>query len=189
MFVGAPPHKQQHQHILESPRTFFLILGQFLRSRIGGSKTVISDRRPNRAFLRSRKSAFSIPILWIKQYDPHIPSRKSSFSTGCADRIARSKKKMKPNASLTTPQNTGSHPTTGPMVASLVLYCCCCCCCCCCLQGLGVAHPVLRPPAARTVIRSQQCVLSMTCLQHCCGSSCCCTLLGDSRSPTPQPRR
>ena len=61
-------------------------LGQFLCSRIGGSKRAISDRRPDRVFLRSRKSAFSIPIVAIEQSDPHIPSRKSTFSTGCVDR-------------------------------------------------------------------------------------------------------
>ena len=46
-----------------------------------------------------------------------------------------------------------------------------CCCCCCCSQRLDVAHPVLRPPAACTVIRWQHCVLSMTVVQHCCCSS------------------
>ena len=43
------------------------------------------------------------------------------------------------------------------------------------------------PSAARTVIRWQQCVLSMTFLQHRC---CCCARFGDSqRVPTPQSRR
>ena len=40
-----------------------------------------------------------------------------------------------------------------------------------------MAHPVLRPPAARTVIRWQQCVLSITFLQHRCCISCCCPVL------------
>ena len=58
---------------------------------------------------------------------------------------------------------------------------------CCCSQRVSETHPVLRPPAARTVIRWQQCVLSMTFLQHRC---CYCARFGDSRrSPTPQPRR
>ena len=94
-----------------------LLEGQFLRSPIGGSKRAISDRRPNQAFLRSRKSAFSIPTFSIEQSHPCIPSKKSTFSTGCADRIARSKKFLKPTASLTTPENTRSHPTTAPMLA------------------------------------------------------------------------
>ena len=92
-------------------------LGQFLCSRIGGLKRAVSDRRPNRAFLRSRKSAFSIPFFLIEQSDPHNPSRKTTFSTRCTDRIARSKKFFKPTASLTTPENTRSHPTTAPMRA------------------------------------------------------------------------
>ena len=37
------------------------------------------------------------------------------------DRIARSKKFLKPTASLTTPENTRSHPTTAPMRAWLLL--------------------------------------------------------------------
>ena len=44
------------------------------------------------AFLRSRRSDFSIPFFAIEQFDPRIPLKKSTFSTGCADRIARSKK-------------------------------------------------------------------------------------------------
>ena len=132
-----------------------------------------------------------------------------TFSTGCADptfstayahRIARSKKFLKATASLTTPQDTRSHPTPARMLASLLLCCCCCClCCCCCSRRLGVAHPVLRPPAARAVILWHQCVLSIDFfLQHrCCGCCCCCccccccyALFGDSRRiPTPQPRR
>ena len=43
--------------------------------------------------------------------------RKVDFSTGCAHRIARSKKFLKPTASLTTPQDTRSHPTIAPMLA------------------------------------------------------------------------
>ena len=173
-----------------------LQLGQFLCSRIGGSKRAVSDRIPNQAFLRGRKSVFSIPTFWIEQSDPHMPSKKSTSSTGCAGRIARSKKFLKPTAFLTTPQDTRSHPATAPMLAWLLL-CCCCCCCCCCSQRLGVAHPVLRPPAARNVIRWQQCAFSITFfLQHrfCCCCCCCCrcycALFGDSRpSATPQPRR
>ena len=57
------------------------------------------------------------PNFPIEQSDPHIPSRKSTFSTGCVDRIARSKNFLKATASLTTPQNTRSHPTTAPMLA------------------------------------------------------------------------
>ena len=79
--------------------------------RIGGSERAVPDRRPNRAFLRSRKSAFSIPTFSIEQSDPRIPSKKSTCSTGCTDRIVRSKKFLNPTASLTTPENTRSHPT------------------------------------------------------------------------------
>ena len=41
---------------------------------------------------QSKKCLFD-PNFSIEQPDPHIPSRKSSFSTGCADRTARSEKK------------------------------------------------------------------------------------------------
>ena len=95
--------------------------GQFLCSRIGGSKRAISDRRPNLAFLRSRKSAFSIPTFSIEQSDPRISSKKSAFFDGCADRIARSKTFLKPTASLTNRENTRSHPTTAPMLAARLL--------------------------------------------------------------------
>ena len=37
----------------------------------------------------------------------------------------------------------------------------CYCCCSCCSQRVSVANAVLCPPAARTGIRSKQCVLSM----------------------------
>ena len=51
--------------------------------------------------------------------NPIRTSRRESrlFSTRCADRIARSKIFLKPTASLTTPQNTQSHPTIAPMLA------------------------------------------------------------------------
>ena len=58
------------------------ILGQLFCSRIGVSKRAISDRRPNRAFLRSRKSAFSIPIFSIEQSDPAHPVDKIDFFNG-----------------------------------------------------------------------------------------------------------
>ena len=65
--------------------------------------------------------------------------------------------------------------------------CHCCCCCRCCSQRVSVAHLVPRPAAARTVIRWQQCMISMTFSQHRC---CCYARFGDSqRLPTPQPRR
>ena len=154
--------------------------GKFLCSRIGGSKRAISDRRPNRAFLTSRKRAFSIPIFSIERSDPRIPLKKSTLSTGCADRIARSKLfeahriSHQPRKHTITPYNSSDAGLTAA--------------CCCCSHRVGVAHPVLRPPAARTVIRWQQCVLSMTCSQHRC---CCCACFGDDsrRSPTPQPRQ
>ena len=45
------------------------------------------------AFLLSRISGLSIQIFSIEQSVPRIPSKKTTLSTGCADRIARSKKK------------------------------------------------------------------------------------------------
>ena len=75
-----------------------------------------------------------------------IPSKKSIFSTRHAGRIARTKTFLKPAASLPTPQNTRSHPTTAPMQASLLL-------CCCCSQRLGVPRPLLRPSTVRTDIQ------------------------------------
>ena len=134
-----------------------------------------------------------IPIFLIEQSDPHIASRKSTFSTGCADRIAHSKNFLKP-PHLSPPRKT--HPRTAPMLAwlLLLLYCCCCCCC---SQRLGVAHPVLRPPAARTVIRWQQCVLSMTFWEY-RQASCCSSdedvlehskqLIADALEPTSRTR-
>ena len=93
----------------------------------------------------------------IEQSDLRIPSKKSTFSTGCTDRIARSKKFLKPTASLNTPENT--QYAQQQLRCWLDSYCCCCCCC---SQRVSVANPVLRPPAARIVIRWQQGVLSMT---------------------------
>ena len=138
------------------------------------------------------EKVLSIPTSPIEQSDPHMPSKKSTFSTGCADRVARSKKFSKPTASptasLTTPQRH-DHTLQQLRCWHDCYFCCCCCCCCCCSQRVSVAHPVLRPPAARTVIRWQQCVLSMTFLQHRCCSSCCARFGDSRRSPTPQPRR
>ena len=92
-------------------------LVQFLCSRIGGSKKAISDRRPNRAFLlRSRKSVFD-PNFFDRAMRSAHPVEKVGILRGCADRIARSKKFLKPTASLTTPQTTRSHPTTATMLA------------------------------------------------------------------------
>ena len=142
-------------------------LSQFLCSLIGGLKRAMSERVTHRAFLRSRKSAFSIPILSIDQPDPHIPSRESTFSTGWGNQIARPRKFLETTAFLTTPENARSHPIKAPILARLLPYWCCCCVR---SQRLGVAH-LLRPPVARTVIRWQQCVLSMTFLQNRCYSS------------------
>ena len=88
------------------------------------------------------------------------------------------------------------HPTqhkTTPHNGLQPLRCWIDCYYCCCSQRVSVARPVLRPLAARTVIRWQQCMLSITFSQHrcCCYCCCsCCACFGDSRrSPTPQPRR
>ena len=146
-------------------------------NRIGGSKRAISDRRPNRAFLRSRESAFSIPVFSIEQSDPRIRSKKTTFSTGCTDRIARSKEYLKPTPHLSPPQKTHDH-TLQQLRCWLD-----CNWCCYSSQRVSVAHPVLRPPAPRTIIRWQQCMLSITFFQHRCG---CGARFGDSqRVPTP----
>ena len=162
-------------------------LGQFLCSRIGGSKRAISDRRPDRVFLRSRKSAFSIPIVAIEQSDPHIPSRKSTFSTGCVDRNCSIEKIFQahrishhPTKHTITPYNSSDR-----------------CWLDCYSTAAAAAHNdsawhILFSARQQRVPSSEkhQFVLSMTFLQHCCCSSCCCALFGDSRrSPTPQPRR
>ena len=52
-------------------------------------------------FLMQSKKCFS-----IEQSDPHIPLRKSTFSTGCAHRIARSKNFLKPTASHNPTKHT-----------------------------------------------------------------------------------
>ena len=85
----------------------------------------------------------------------------------CADRIARSKRFLKPTAFLTTPQNTRSlhtAPTMAPILAWLATASAAAAVAA--QTRVSVAHPILRPPAARTVIRWQQCVLSMTFLKH-----------------------
>ena len=118
----------------------------------------------------------------IEQSDPRIPSEKSIFSTGCADRIARPKKVLRPTASLYHPRKHTITPYNSYDTSLTAI-----CCCCFCSQRASVAHAVLHLPAARTVIPWQQCVLSMTFLQHRC---CCWARFGDSqRVPTPQLRR
>ena len=129
---------------------------------------------------QSKKCLFD-PNFFDRESDPRIPSKKSTFSTGCADRIARSNKFLSP------PHHSPLQKTHDHTLQQL--RCCldCYCCCSCCSQRVSVAHPVLCPPAAHTVIPWQQCVLSITYLQHRC---CCCARLGDSRRvPTPQRRR
>ena len=66
---------------------FRFLLGQLLCSRIGGSKRAISDRRPNRAFLRSLKKCLLDPNFSIEQSNPRIPSKKSTVSTECTDAL------------------------------------------------------------------------------------------------------
>ena len=96
-------------------------LGQFLCSRIGGSKGVISDQRPNRAFLRSRKSVFSIPIFSMEQSDPRIPSKISDARIGLLDR----KNKLKdhrishhPRKHTITPYNSPDAGLTAAAAAA-----------------------------------------------------------------------
>ena len=87
--------------------------------------------RAESGILTQSKQCRFDPNVSIERSNPHIPSKKQTLSTGCADRIARSIFFLKPTASLTTPQDTRSHHTTAPMLAWLLLCCSCCCCCCC----------------------------------------------------------
>ena len=144
---------------------------------------MICDRRPNRAFLRSRKSASSIPKKMIGQSDRRSPSKNRLFQRDARIGLLDRKSFSSP-PHLSPPQKTHDH-TLQQLRRWLDCYCCCCCCCCC-SQRVSVAHPI-RLPAARYVIRWQQCVLSMTFWQHRC---CCCARYGDyQRVTTPQPRR
>ena len=81
------------------------------------------------------------------------PFKNIEFFKGMRGTDCSIEKVLTPAASLTAPQNTRSHSTTAPMLASLLL------CSCCCSQRVSVVPPVLRPPAAHTFIR--------------CGSSAC----------------
>ena len=73
-------------------------------------------------FLMQSKKCFS-----IEQSDPHIPLRKSTFSTGCAHRIARSKNFLKPTAShnptkhTITPYNSSDAGLTATVLLLLLL--------------------------------------------------------------------
>ena len=116
----------------------------------------------------------------------HIPSKKSTFSTGCADRISIEKVfeahriSHHPTKHTITPYNSSDR-----------------CWLDCYSTAAAAAHNdsawhILFSARQQRVPSSEkhQFVLSMTFLQHCCCSSCCCALFGDSRrSPTPQPRR
>ena len=102
-------------------------LGQFLCSRIGGLKRAISDRRPNRAFLRSRKSAFSIPTFSIEQPDPHIPSRSRLFNGMCGSDCSIEKLfeahciSHQPTKHTITPYNSSDAGLTATVLLLLLL--------------------------------------------------------------------
>ena len=81
------------------------------------------------AFLRSRRSDFSIPFFAIEQFDPRIPSKKSTFSTGCVHRIARSKKCLKahrishhPTKHTITPYNSSGAGLAATILLLLLLF-------------------------------------------------------------------
>ena len=129
----------------------------------------------------------SIPTFSIEQSDPRIPSEQSTFSTGCADRIARSIFFfLKVIASLTTPQ-THYHTVQQLRcwldcyydVLLLLLL----------LITAGQRGASCSPPASSTNRRSMAAVrvidrLFSTPLLLLCSR------FGDSRrSPAPQPRR
>ena len=158
-------------------------LGQFLCSRIGGLKRAISDRRPNRAFLRSRKSAFSIPTFSIEQPDPHIPSRSRLFNGMCGSDCSIEKLfeahciSHQPTKHTITPYNSSDAGLTATVLLLLTTT----------RHGTSRSLPAssayCHPMAAVRVIDD---LLATPLLQQ---LSCCCALFGDSRrSPTPQPR-
>ena len=68
--------------------------GHFLYkySRICQSKTAVFDCSPNRAFLHSRKRAFSTQLFSTEFSDWGIQSKNSTFSTGSVSRKTQSKK-------------------------------------------------------------------------------------------------
>ena len=89
-----------------------------------------SDRWIEKGVFRSKTKSCILTQSKKRPFDPNFfdrairsghPVEKSTFSTGRADRIARSKKFFKPTASRTTPQNTRPQPTTVAMLAGLLL--------------------------------------------------------------------
>ena len=160
-----------------------MLLGQFLCSRIGGLKRAISDRRPNRVYSYAVEKA-PFRSQFFRSSNAAHPVEKVDFFNGMRGWDRSIEKLFEalcishyPTKHTITPHNSSDAGLTATEY----------CCCCCCSQRLDVAHPVLRPPAACTVIRWQQCVLSMTFLHHRC---CSCARFGDfQRVPTPQPRR
>ena len=64
-------------------------------------------------FIMQSKKSLCNPKRFDRAIRSVNPVENSTFSTGCADRIARSEKFLKPTASLSTPPpNTRSHHTT-----------------------------------------------------------------------------
>lgn len=111
----------------------------------------------------------------------HASRRKTSIlSTLCTDRVAQQKKFVKPKSSLTTPEN---NDHTLQQLRCWLGFCRCCSC----SHRVNVWQLVLRPPPARTAIRWQECVFSMTFWKN----RCCCSarFANPQRIPTPQPRR
>ena len=149
-------------------RTWYLVRPIIMLSDRWIEKRPISERNRvgrfpiNDQIVRSyavKKNILSIPTISIEQIHRSISSIKPTVSTGYADRIARLRNDLKSTASVTTPDNTRSHPTTAPTMASPLLSMLL-------LTASKRSTSVLRAPAARAVIRWQQRVLSMTLLQH-----------------------
>ena len=72
--------------------TFVIQLSHFLCSRICQSKTAFFDSSPNRAFLRSRKRAFSTQLLSTEKSDWRILEKLDFF-----DWILQSKNSVEKN--------------------------------------------------------------------------------------------
>ena len=158
-------------------------LGQFLRSRIGGSKGRFSIEDHIVHSYAVEKMSFRSKISDRAIRSAH-PVEKLDFFNGMRGSDCSIKKVLEAHRISHHPTKHAitSHSNLQQLRCWLDCYCCCCC-----SQRVSVAHPVLRPPAARTAIRWRQCVLSMTFLNHRC---CCCARFGDFQQvPMPQPRR
>ena len=98
---------------------------QFLCSPIGRSKRAISDRRSNGAFLRSRKSAFSIQLF--RSSNPIRTSRRKTVQRGARFRLLDRKVfeahriSHYPTKHTITPYNSSDAGLTATMLLLLLL--------------------------------------------------------------------